>query len=143
MSLFSLGQRTSSAVIGAAWEIRAGTFTDVHIAEVCITQATAGAVMLGWGKPQVVGLLPTTAQSFLPEDDVNALSQTVACVAWGTAPQTPLTGNFVRRCTMASAIGTGIIWTFPGGYEMDRNTSAVLWATVVPPTFDVWAVIWE
>lgn len=140
MSLFSLSQRTTAAVAQVPiWEVRTGGLK-AHVAEVGLTNVQANAAAYAWGTPATIGVTPTAPQSFVSEDDASATSLSTGAVAWGTAP----TGApyWVRR-TPPNAIGGGVIWTFPRGFMINANFSAVIWATELPSTADVWAVIWE
>lgn len=141
MSLFSLSQRTTASVVGTPiWEIRSGALK-VNIAEIGLSlTGGAGPVSYGVGTPQAIGITPTAPQTFVAEDDSGATALSVAAVAWGTAPTQPL--YFVRKFDN-SAVGAGVILTFPRGFMISASASAVVWSVGVPVTCDVWAVIWE
>jgi hypothetical protein len=143
MSLYGLSQRTTAT--GAAspsWEVRSSSTNKPRVMEVGISQTAATAGVYGFGRPAAIGITPTTPQNFVAESDASApTSQTVAAVAWTTAPTVP--ANFNRRVSCAGTIGVGIIWTFPRGMDVAASNSVVIWIIATAPVCDVWAVVDE
>jgi hypothetical protein len=139
MAIYSMSQRTivtSSAA--ATWEIRTVATLRSQILEIGFSQVTAVAATIGLGRPQAIGVTPTTPQTFIAEDFAEPTGNTNACVAWGTAPTVPL--NFFRRVTCPATIGAGVIWTFPRGLIIPISNSLVLWVIATAPVLDAWGV---
>ena len=141
MSIYSLSQRTIVVGAGGAtWEIRTAATDLPRVLELGFSQVTAVAATMGIGRPQAIGVNPTTPVTFLAEDAGDPASTVTACVAWTTtAPTVPL--NFFRRITCVAAIGAGVIWTFPRGLKIQISNSIVLWVIATAPVLDAWAVV--
>ena len=139
MAIYSMSQRTiSTSSAAATWEIRTVATLRSQILEVGFSQVTAVAGTYGLGRPQAIGVTPTTPQTFIAEDFAEPAGNTNACVAWGTPPTVPL--NFFRRVTCPATIGAGVIWTFPRGLIIQVSNSLVLWVLATAPVLDAWAV---
>jgi hypothetical protein len=139
MAIYSMSQRTiSTSSASATWEIRTVATLRSQILEVGFSQVTAVAGTYGLGRPQAIGVTPTTPQTFIAEDFAEPAGNTNACVAWGTPPTVPL--NFFRRVTCPATIGAGVIWTFPRGLIIQVSNSLVLWVIATAPVLDAWAV---
>lgn len=139
----SLGVRTVSGTNATAgWEIRAGSTPGrVRLIELGFFLAEATASTIGLGRPQAIGITPTSPVDFLPEDteDVIASGVVQSAVAWGTGPTEP--ANFLRRITLPATIGTGVIFTWPTGLVIPVNSSLVLWNLGTNAVLDCHAVI--
>jgi hypothetical protein len=139
MAILSLSQRTVATAAGSAtWEIRTAATIRSQILEIGFSQVTAVAATMGIGRPQAIGVTPTSPVTFLQEDPGEPAGNTVACVAWATPPTVPL--QFFRRVTCPATIGAGVIWTFPRGLFIQVSFSLVLWVIATAPVLDAWAV---
>lgn len=146
MGVFSLSQRTiNTATASPAWEVRSITGNKPKLLSLEFTNqgTTNTAPSLGIGRASVVGVSPTSPQTFVDEDDGNAPSPiTTACVAWGTAPQVPAAFN--RRYILGGGtLGTGFIANFPAGLGLASGGSVVLWIINICNIGDVAAVVNE
>lgn len=143
MSLYSLSQRTINTVVNTpAWEIRSASTDKPRLIEMGISQNTATSGEYGLGRPGQIGLVPTTPQNFVTESDSGAsASLSTGAVAWGTAPTSPT--YFNRRAMPNAAIGAGVIWSFPRGFDIPQTSSLVIWIATAAPVCDVWAVVDE
>lgn len=139
----SLGVRTSSgADATAAWEIIAGaTPGRIKIMEIGIFLAAATASIFGLGRPQAVGITPTSPVDFLQEDSDDVLASGVvqSALAWDTGPTVPTA--FLRRIALPAVIGTGVIWTWPKGLFIPVSDSIVLWNLGTNAVVDAYAVV--
>jgi hypothetical protein len=140
---YTLGVRTSNATDAeCAWELITGaTPGRVKLVELGIFLAAATATTIGLGRPQAIGITPTTPADFLPEDPNNVLASGVAqsALAWGTKPTIPTA--FLRRIALPAVIGTGVIWTFPEGITIPVSSSLILWNLATNSVLDVYAVV--
>ena len=139
----SLAVRTSSAADAtAAWEIRTGaTPGRIKVKEIGFFLAAATASIIGLGRPAAIGITPTTPVDFLQEDpnDVLASGVVQSALAWATPPTVPVA--FLRRIALPATIGTGVIFSFPGGLVIPVNSSIVLWNLSTNSVLDCHAVI--
>lgn len=139
----SLGVRTSDGTSGAAaWEIITGaTPGRARVIELGFFLAAATATTIGLGRPQAVGITPTSPVDFLAEDpnDVLATGVVQSAVAWGTGPTIP--AAFLRRIALPATVGTGVIWTFPEGLVIPVSSSLILWNLASNSVLDAYAVI--
>jgi hypothetical protein len=139
----SLGVRTSDGTSGAAaWEIITGaTPGRARVLELGFFLAAATATTIGLGRPQAVGITPTSPVDFLAEDpnDVLASGVVQSAVAWGTGPTIPTA--FLRRIALPATVGTGVIWTFPEGLVIPVSSSLILWNLASNSVLDAYAVI--
>ena len=139
----SLGVRTVNVTDAeCAWEIRTGaTPGRVRVYEVGIFLAAATASTYGLGRPQAIGVTPTTPVDFLVEDpnDVLASGVVQSALAWDTKPTVPTA--FLRRVSLPATVGTGIIWTFPEGLVIPVSSSLILWNLGTNGVLDAYAVV--
>jgi hypothetical protein len=139
MAIYSLSQRTIvTAAGGATWEIRTTATIRSQLLEIGFSQVTGVAATMGLGRPQAIGITPTSPVTFLQEDPGEPNGNTNACVAWGTGPTVPL--QFFRRVTCPATIGAGVIWTFPRGLFVAVSSAIVMWVIATAPVLDCWAV---
>lgn len=143
MSIYSLANRTSSGTSAAATlEIIGAAAVGFRLLEVGITINAATASTFGLGTPQAKGVTPTSPITVLAEDAGNTTAgNTTTALAWGTPPTVPL--NFFRRVSLPATIGAGIIWTFPRGLYVLKNTTIVVWNLATNSVADIWAVVDE
>ena len=125
MSLYSLSVRTSNVTINqACWEIYTPSTLCIKIFEIGISTVTAQTMILGLAKPLAAGVGQTTPANFIAEQDSGLpTSKTLSAVAWGTSAPTIATAGFLRRVSIVSAIGAGVIWTFPRGLYVPASSS--------------------
>lgn len=139
----SLGVRTSDGTSGAAaWEIITGaTPGRARVIELGFFLAAATATTIGLGRPQAIGITPTSPVDFLAEDpnDVLASGVVQSAVAWGTGPTIPTA--FLRRIALPATVGAGVIWTFPEGLVIPVSSSLILWNLASNSVLDAYAVI--
>ena len=140
---YTLGVRTLNATDAeCAWEILTGaTPGRVRLVEMGIFLAAATATTIGLGRPQAIGITPTTPVDFLPEDPNNVLASGVvqSALAWETKPTIPTA--FLRRIALPAVIGTGVIWTFPEGVVIPVSSSIILWNLATNSVLDAYAVV--
>lgn len=143
MAIYSFAGRTSNVTIAnATFEIRAGSAGPrPRIIEVGIFLAAATASTFGIGRPQAIGVTPTSPQALLAEDSADGASNTTVAAAWGTGPTVPV--NFFRRISLPATIGTGVIWTFPKGVVIPLNGSVVVWNITATGVCDAYIVVDE
>lgn len=142
MAIYSLANRTTATVAASAsLEIRTTSTDRPRIMEIGISQNTAVAGVYGIGRPQAIGVTPTTPVTVLAEDTGDPAGTVTTALAWGTGPTVPL--NFFRRVTCPATIGAGVIWTFPRGLIIPVSSSIVVWIIATAPVCDIWVVIDE
>jgi len=139
----SLGVRTLSGTNATAgWEIRTGaTPGKARLIELGFFLAEAITSTIGLGRPEAIGVTPTSPVNFIPEDtdDVIASGVIQSAVAWGTGPTAP--DVFLRRITLPATIGTGVIFTWPRGLAIPVSSSLVLWNLDTNAVLDCYAVL--
>ncbi|MCJ7830933.1 MAG: hypothetical protein MUP86_00195, partial [Dehalococcoidia bacterium] len=94
-------------------EIRAAAANRPRLLEMGIWLNAATQSPIGIGRPQAIGVTPTSPVTVLAEDPGDSTGLTQTALAWATAPTVPL--NFFRRLNIAAAIGAGVLLTFPRG----------------------------
>lgn len=141
--ILSLGVRTVDGTAAkAAWEIRtAATPGRAKVLEIGFFLVAATASQIGLGRPQAIGITPTSPVNFLPEDpnDVIASGVVQSSLAWGTGPTVPTA--YLRRISLPATIGTGIVWTFPRGITIPVSSSLILWNVGTNSLLDAYAVV--
>jgi len=139
----TLGVRTTNGTDAEpAWEIRTGaTPGRARLLEIGVFLAASTTTTIGLGRPQAIGVTPTSPVDFLPEDsdDVIASGVIQSALAWGTDPTIP--SAFLRRIALPGTIGTGVIWTFPEGLVIPVSSSIVLWNLDTNSVIDAYAVL--
>jgi hypothetical protein len=121
MPLYDLGWRTSNVTsANAAVEIIGSNTTRTKVYEIGLTLVTAVATVLGLGRPAAIGVTPGTTSLVQAEDPAEVAGITSIALTWGTSPTAP--SIYLRRFA-GSAIGQGVIWTFPKGIVL--NTSGI------------------
>lgn len=144
MAIYSIAQRTTvTTIAAAAWEVRSTSANKPKMMEMGISLGAATASIYGIGRPQAIGITPTSPLTALDESDGNGPAGLTTCaVAWGTGPTVP--ANFFRRVSLPATIGAGVILTFPRGLGLPVSGSIVLWnITANSAVTDVWAVVDE
>lgn len=136
MAIYSLANRTGIATTTAAsLEIRAAATNRPRLMELGIWLNAATQSPIGLGRPQAIGVTPTSPVTVLAEDPADSTGLTQTALAWATPPTVPL--NFFRRVNIAAAIGAGVILTFPRGIVIAAGGSVVNWNIAVVSLYDV------
>jgi hypothetical protein len=143
MAIYSRADRTSNVTTAAAcYEIRTTSTDRPKIMEIGISLVTAAATVIGIGRPQAIGVGPTSAVIVQAEDTGDPAGTIVTCMAWGTtAPTVPL--QYFRRWSFPGTVGAGVIFTFPRGLIVPISSSLVFWNILGGATLDVHVVIDE
>jgi hypothetical protein len=138
MAAYSLAVRTTNVTIAnPCFEIRTGSGDRPRIFEIGLTINAATASVFGLGRPQAIGITPTSPVDMLPEDPGEPGSTTFeTALAWGTAPTVPLA--FLRRVSLPATIGAGIVWQFPQGLIIPVSSSLVVWNITAVSVADIW-----
>ncbi len=138
-----LAVRTSATGSGVAcWEIRTGSTPGrARLLELGIFLGSSTSSTFGLGYPAAIGINPTSPVDFIPEDPNNVIASGVvqSALAWGTGPTSPTA--FLRRISLPSTTGTGVIWTFPSGIVIPVSSSIVLWNLTSVAASDCYAVV--
>jgi hypothetical protein len=143
---------TSGAAAHAIGEIIPATLAagkrPAEIREIGVFNNSGAAAEVGLGRPAAIGITPASPVAVQATNsiDVIAGNTTVATTTWGTAPTVP--GTFMRRVTLQSVIGAGVIWVWnPGEFVLWSGSAintVVLWqigATAV--TYDLYVKVAE
>ena len=142
MAIYSLSNRTSNVTIANAnLEIRAGATNRPRLMEMGIWLNAATQSPIGLGRPQAIGITPTSPVTVLAEDPAESTGLTQTALAWSTGPTVPL--QFFRRVNMAAAIGAGVVLTFPRGIVIAAAGSLVNWNIAATSVNDVHIVVDE
>jgi hypothetical protein len=142
MTIYSLANRTSATTNGAAnLEARTAATDRAAVIEIGITIAAATASTFGIGRPQAIGVTPTSPVTVLAEDPADPAGTVQTALAWGTGPTVPV--SFFRRAALPATIGAGFIFTFPRGLVIPISSSIVLWNLATNAVADVWIVVDE
>jgi hypothetical protein len=96
---------------------------------------------IGIGRPQAIGVTPTTPITVLAEDPNDAAGASKLAVAWATPPTVPT--NYFRRVNIAAAIGAGVILTFPRGLVIPAAGTLCWWNIAAVSVYDLHAVVDE
>jgi len=127
MAIYSLSNRTTNVTIAnPCIEIYSAATVKARIMEIGIFMAAATASVFGIGRAAAIGVTPTTPVTMLAEEVNDPAGLVYTAIAWATPPTVPV--NFFRRVSLAAAIGTGVIFTFPKGLTITHSTgSIVVW----------------
>lgn len=121
MAFYELGLRTTNVTsANAALEIIGSNTARTKVFEIGLTLVTAVATTIGLGRPGAVGVTPVPVL-VQPEDPSDVAGISAGSLSAGTSPTAPTI--YLRRFT-GSAIGQGVIWTFPKGIVL--STSGIL-----------------
>lgn len=143
MAIYSLANRISNVTIAnPCLEIRTTSTDRPRVLEIGITLAEAIASVFGLGRPQAIGITPTSPVSLLAEDAGDPAATVNTALAWATPPTVPL--QFFRRASLEAKVGAGIIWTFaPPGLIIPISGGLVLWNITAVALADIWVVVDE
>jgi hypothetical protein len=126
MAVYSISNRTTNVTSGQpCLEIRTTATERAKILELTITMAAATASLFGIGRPQAIGVTPTTPVTVIPEDAAEPTGSAQTALAWGTPPTVPLA--FFRRINLPATIGAGRVISFPRGLVIPVSSSLVVW----------------
>lgn len=142
MAIGSIGVRitTFTGTTSACFEARTTSAVRATVLEVSIIATAATAQSFGLGRPQAIGVTPTSPVAFQRDEPGAPVCVTTTALAWATSPTVPLV--YHRRWNSAAA-GGGIIWTFPRGLVIPVSSSVVLWNITTTIASDVNMVIDE
>jgi hypothetical protein len=141
---YSLRTRTTVTTNAAAcYELRSTSTDKLFVQEIGIFLGAATASTYGLGRPQAIGVTPTSPVTVLAEDPGDPAGTATTAVAWGTGPTVPT--QFLRAVALPAVIGSGIIWTFGGrGLAVPVSSSLVLWnLTANSAVTDLYVVVDE
>jgi hypothetical protein len=142
MAIYSLANRTTNVTIAnATLEIRTAATDRARIMEIGIFMAAATASVFGIGRPQAIGVTPTSPVNVLAEDPGEPTSTVQTALAWSTGPTVPL--QFFRRANLPATIGAGVIFTFPRGLYIPVSGSIVVWNISASGVADIYVVVDE
>lgn len=142
MAIYSIANRTSNVTIANAnIEVRTAATDRPRIMEIGIWMAAATASTIGIGRPQAIGVTPTTPVTVVAEDPGDPAGTVQTALAWGTGPTVPL--YYLRRIQLPATIGAGVILTFPRGLVIPVSSSIVHWNITATGVQDVHHVIDE
>lgn len=140
MSIYSIANRTSNVTIAnPTLELFTPSTNRARLLEIGIFMAAATASVFGIGRPQAIGITPTSPQNGLQEEFADPTGAAKTALAWATPPTVPL--NFFRRANLPATIGAGVILTFPRGIIIPVSGSIVVWnitATGIADIHCVW-----
>ena len=141
MSYFSLSNRTSNVTIAnPCLEIISPATVRPKIMQISIVMAAATASVFGLGRPQAVGITPTSPVVLGPWDPADPTTTFCStALAWATPPTIPLA--FFERVSLAAAVGAGIIWTFPDGLVIPASSSMIIWNISATGVSDITVVV--
>lgn len=126
MAIYSVANRTTSGTSAtAALEARSTSTDRPKLMEMGIFLAAGTASQYGLGRPQAIGVTPTSPVTVQAEDPGDPAGTVTTALAWGTGPTVPL--QFFRRWSSSSNVGNGIYWVFPRGLGIPISFSLVLW----------------
>ena len=142
MAIFSLANRTSNVTTANPHlEIRAGATNRPRLLEMGIWLNAATQSPIGIGRPQAIGITPTTPVTVQAEDPAESAGLTQTALAWATPPTVPL--QFFRRVNIAAAIGAAVILTFPRGIVIAAGSSLINWNLAAVSLLDIHVVVDE
>lgn len=142
MAIYSISNRTSNTTIAnPCIEIRTTATERAKILEICITMAAATASVFGLGRPQAIGVTPTTPVTVIAEDIGEPAGSTQTALAWATAPTVPL--FFFRRVNLPATIGAGRVISFPRGLIIPVSSSLIIWNITATGISDIDIVLDE
>lgn len=126
-TLASLGMRTNNATAGTAYfEIIAPTVKPVTIHELMIVSAANAGHTLCFGRPGVKGN-PSSTTLFQTNDPADPAVATAYTNVWSALQVPTIPEQFHRRWNATGIIGGGVIWTWPNGFVIKGNLTAVMW----------------
>ncbi len=140
MAGYSAAVRTLGAGAGTpTLEVRTTSADQPRILEIGLTTAAVPVTStFAVGRPQAIGITPSSTTTLQAEDPANLASTIIIATVWGTAPTVP--NNFFRRFNTQVAQGPGVMWTWPRGLLINPSSSLVLWNVAANVAADAWVV---
>jgi len=125
---------TSSTAAHAIGEIIPATLAagkrPPEVREIGIFNNSGAAAEVGVGRPAAIGITPATLTTVQAGNSMDVIAgNTTVAASWGTAPTVP--GTFMRRATLQSVVGAGVIFTWQPG-------ELVLWSGSAISTLILW-----
>jgi hypothetical protein len=125
MAIGSIGVRqTNLTITQAGLEIRTTAAVRATVLEVSLLSGNATLANIGLGRPQAIGVTPGGTSTFVRDEPGAPVCVTTTALSWGTSPTVPLVFHRRFSCT---AVGAGVIWTFPRGLVIPVSSSLVTW----------------
>ena len=125
MATYSLANLTTATGTGvAALELRTSSTDRVRLEEIGLSLNAATASTFGIGRPQAIGVTPTSPITWLAQDPGSPAGTAQTALAWATGPTVPV--NFFRRWNLPATIGAGFILFFDNLW-VGVSSSIVLW----------------
>jgi len=142
MAIYSLAIASNSWILNRCiLEIRTAATDSARLLEMGFAGGGYGGRFIGLGRPQNMGVGPSSPITVLPENSSDAVGTVTFATNWGTEPTVPL--RFFRTI-MADDVGcAGMIWSFPKGIVIPPSSSIVLWNFSGTSGLYIWAVIDE
>lgn len=111
-----------------------------RIIEIGVFTTAATATSVGLGHPANTPVATTTVAG-QPHLVGDAAAAATLDTAWSTAPTAP--SVYLKRATLAAAIGAGVIWRFPPGEEIfcDNSAGSNQWVTIFNPVASAASII--
>lgn len=127
---------TSGAAAHAIGEIIPATLAagvrPPEIREIGIFNNSGAAAEVGIGRPAAIGATPGTEVTVQAGNSMDTIAgNTKVAGSWGTAPTVP--GTFMRRATLQTVAGAGVIFTWNPG-------ELVLWSGASISTLVLWQI---
>lgn len=142
MAIYSLANRTTGVTSGtAALEIRTAAGNRPRIMQIDLVLAAATASQYGLGRPQAIGVTPTSPIALLAEESSDPPANAATALAWATGPTAPLL--FFRRHAFPATVGSTVSWIFPRGLVIPVSNGLVLWNLATNGVVDVNIVVDE
>lgn len=122
MARCSVAGRTSAVCTTVRGpSVYATTGIKPRIVEVAVFNTTTTAVAVGLARASATGTQGAGLTEVCEDDDVH----TVIATAFNTHTADATVGGTIRQASLGAAIGSGVIWTFPGGgLALDNATTA-------------------
>jgi hypothetical protein len=125
MAIGSIGVRqTNLTITQAGLEIRTTAAVRATVLELSLLSGNATLANIGLGRPQAIGVTPGGTSTFVRDEPGAPVCVTTTALSWATSPTVPLV--FMRRFS-CTAVGAGVIWTFPRGLTIPVSSSLVTW----------------
>jgi hypothetical protein len=90
------------------------------LVEIGLWNTSSTAVVISLNRLTTAGT-PGTGLTEVPEDDP---SHTALATGFAGHTAGPTIGGELRRATLGAAVGSGVIWTFSPGIELDASTAS-------------------
>lgn len=144
---------TSGAAAHAIGEIIPAALTagggarNPEIREIGIFNNSGAAAEVALGHPAAIGITPATETTVQAMNGMDVIAgATKIAATWGTAPTAPAV--FMRRATLQTVVGSGVIWVWnPGEFVLWSGSTLdtiVLWQlSALAVTYDLYVKVVE